>query len=225
VTAGETIALVGATGSGKSTIVSLLCRFYEPTAGLIRFNGKDYRERSLAWLQSNLGIVLQTPFLFTGTIMSNIRYGHLNATDEDIIAAAKAVNVHDIIMQMEKGYDTEVQEGGNNLSTGQKQLISFARAIIGNPQILVMDEATSSVDTQTESLLQESLQTVLQGRTSFVIAHRLSTIRSADKILVIDQGELMEMGNHDELLALKGRYFNLYQKQFQTESEEELLQQ
>ncbi|WP_196158711.1 ABC transporter ATP-binding protein [Reinekea sp. G2M2-21] len=225
VKAGATVALVGATGSGKSTIVSLLCRFYEPTQGQILINGEDYRGRSLAWLQSNLGIVLQTPFLFTGTVRSNIRYGNLDATDDEIVAAAKAVNVHDIIMQMERGYDTEIQEGGNNLSTGQKQLISFARAIIGNPQILVMDEATSSVDTQTEHLLQQSLQTVLQGRTSFVIAHRLSTIRSADTIVVIDQGELVEQGSHDELLAKKGRYFDLYRKQFQTETEEELLSQ
>lgn len=223
VPAGSTVALVGATGSGKSTIVSLLCRFYEPTEGQVLINGQDYRERSLAWLQSNLGIVLQTPFLFTGTIRSNIRYGNLDATDDEIEAAAKAVNVHDLIMQMEKGYDTEVQEGGNNLSTGQKQLISFARAIIGNPQILVMDEATSSVDTQTEHLLQESLHTVLEGRTSFVIAHRLSTIRSADLILVIDAGELVEQGSHEELLAQKGRYYGLYQKQFQTETEEQLL--
>ncbi len=223
VRAGETIALVGATGSGKSTIVSLLCRFYEPTSGKILINGEDYRERSLAWLQSNLGIVLQTPFLFTGTIRSNIRYGNLDASNEEIEAAAKAVNVHDIIMQMENGYETEVQEGGNNLSTGQKQLISFARAIIGDPQILVMDEATSSVDTQTEHLLQKSLQTVLKGRTSFVIAHRLSTIRSADTILVIDKGELVEHGTHEQLLQLQGRYFGLYQKQFQIESEEELI--
>jgi ATP-binding cassette subfamily B protein len=223
INAGETIALVGATGSGKSTIVSLLCRFYEPSAGRILLNGEDYKDRSLAWLQSNLGIVLQTPFLFTGTIRSNIRYGNLDATNAEIEAAAKAVNVHDIIMQMEDGYETKVQEGGNNLSTGQKQLISFARAIIGNPQILVMDEATSSVDTQTEHLLQQSLKTVLDGRTSFVIAHRLSTIRSADTILVIDQGELVEYGSHDSLLKKQGRYFGLYQKQFQTESEEQLI--
>lgn len=223
VKAGSTVALVGATGSGKSTVVSLLCRFYEPAKGEIRVNGEDYRERSLAWLQSNLGIVLQTPFLFTGTIRSNIRYGNLNATDEEVEAAAKAVNVYDLIMKMEKGFETEVQEGGNNLSTGQKQLISFARAIIGNPQILVMDEATSSVDTQTEHLLQKSLQSVLKGRTSFVIAHRLSTIRSADVILVIDQGELKESGSHEALLQQKGRYFDLYQKQFQSEQEEALL--
>lgn len=223
VPAGATVALVGATGSGKSTIASLLCRFYEPTEGQILINGQDYRERSLAWLQSNLGIVLQTPFLFSGTIRSNIRYGNLDASDEQVEAAAKAVNVHDIIMQMEKGYDTVVQEGGNNLSTGQKQLISFARAIIGNPQILVMDEATSSVDTQTEHWLQESLQTVLDGRISFVIAHRLSTIRSADMILVIDAGRLVEQGTHESLLAERGRYYQLYRKQYQTESEEQLL--
>lgn len=223
VKAGSTVALVGATGSGKTTIVNLLCRFYEPSSGQIRVNGEDYRQRSLTWLQSNLGIVLQTPFLFTGTIRSNIRYGNLAATDADIEAAAKAVNVHDIIMKMENGYDTEVREGGNNLSTGQKQLISFARAIIGNPQILVMDEATSSVDTQTEHLLQHSLKTVLRGRTSFVIAHRLSTIRSADTILVIEDGQLMEQGCHEDLIDKRGRYFDLYQKQFQTEQEEALL--
>lgn len=223
VNAGETIALVGATGSGKSTIVSLLCRFYEPSTGQILLNNEDYKQQGLHWLQSNLGIVLQTPFLFSGTIKSNIRYGKLDATDEEVIAAAKAVNVHDIIMSMEDGYDTAVMEGGSNLSTGQKQLISFARAVIGDPQILVMDEATSSVDTQTEHLLQQSLQAVLKGRTSFVIAHRLSTIRSADKILVIDQGELKEAGSHEALLAEKGRYFELYQKQFQSEQESELL--
>jgi len=223
VKAGSTVALVGSTGSGKSTVVSLLCRFYEPSTGSILFNGEDYRDRSLSWLQSNLGIVLQTPFLFTGTVKSNICYGKLDATDDEVIAAAKAVNVHDIIMSMENGYDTAIQEGGNNLSTGQKQLISFARAIIGNPQILVMDEATSSVDTQTEHLLQKSLKTVLQGRTSFVIAHRLSTIRSADTILVIDKGELVEQGSHEALLEKRGAYFDLYQKQFQTEREEQLL--
>jgi ATP-binding cassette subfamily B protein len=222
---GASIALVGATGSGKSTVVSLLCRFYEPQSGQILINGKDYRQYPLAWLQSKLGIVLQTPFLFTGTIMSNIRYGNLEATDAQVIAAAKAVNVHAIIEQMEHGYQTQVQEGGNNLSTGQKQLISFARAIIGDPQILVMDEATSSVDTQTEDILQRSLQAVLKDRTSFVIAHRLSTIRSADTIVVVDHGEILEQGNHQQLLAAQGAYFSLYQKQFQTEQQEELLTQ
>ncbi|CAM3611494.1 putative multidrug resistance ABC transporter ATP-binding/permease protein YheH [Vibrio aerogenes CECT 7868] len=216
---GETIALVGATGSGKSTIISLLCRFYEPSAGEILLNGTDYRQRSLAWLQSNLGIVQQTPFLFTGTIRSNIRYGNLDATDAEIEAAAKAVNLHDFILQMENGYETAVQEGGNNLSTGQKQLISFARAVVADPQILVMDEATSSVDTQTEHVLQHSLQQVLHGRTSFVVAHRLSTIRAADRILVIDQGELKEQGSHEMLIAQQGRYYELYRKQFQSEAE------
>lgn len=223
VKAGTTVALVGPTGSGKTTVVSLLCRFYEPVSGRILVNGEDYMGRSLSWLQSNLGIVLQTPFLFTGTVRSNIRYGKLDATDDEIVAAAKAVNVHDIIMKMDNGYDTEIQEGGNNLSTGQKQLISFARAIIGDPQILVMDEATSSVDTQTEQLLQSSLRSVLRSRTSFVIAHRLSTIRSADKIVVIDGGNIVEQGSHEHLLGLRGQYFDLYQKQFQTEREAALL--
>ena len=213
---GETIALVGATGSGKSTIISLLCRFYEPTAGEICINHTDYRERSLEWLQSNLGIVQQTPFLFTGTVRSNIRYGYLAASDDEVEAAAKAVNLHELVLQLPNGYDTKIQEGGNNLSTGQKQLISFARAIIGKPQILVMDEATSSVDTQTEFILQKSLQHVLQGRTSFVVAHRLSTIRAADRILFIDQGVLREQGNHQTLLKTKGRYYELYRKQFET---------
>ena len=223
VEAGSTVALVGPTGSGKTTVASLLCRFYEPVSGRILVNGEDYLGRSLLWLQSNLGIVLQTPFLFTGTIRSNIRYGKLDATDDEIVAAAKAVNVHDIIMAMDNGYDTEIQEGGNNLSTGQKQLISFARAIIGDPQILVMDEATSSVDTQTEQLLQSSLRSVLRSRTSFVIAHRLSTIRSADKIVVIDGGEIVEQGSHEQLLGLRGQYFDLYQKQYQTERETALM--
>lgn len=223
VPAGSTVALVGPTGSGKSTVVSLLCRFYEPTQGQVLVNGVDYRDRSLLWLQSNLGIVLQTPFLFTGTVRSNIRYGKLDATDTEVEAAAKAVNVHDIIMGMEHGYETQVQEGGTNLSTGQKQLISFARAIIHDPQILVMDEATSSVDTQTEARLQKSLATVLEGRTSFIIAHRLSTIRNADVIVVIENGRLIEQGSHNDLLEKKGHYFKLYQKQFQNEQEEALL--
>ncbi|MBX2858867.1 MAG: ABC transporter ATP-binding protein/permease [Cellvibrionaceae bacterium] len=219
---GETIALVGETGSGKSTIISLLCRFYEPNSGAICINGVDYRERSLAWLQSNLGIVQQTPFLFTGTVRSNIRYGRLTASDEEVEAAAKAVKLHQLILQMPNGYNTEIQEGGNNLSTGQKQLISFARAIIGKPQILVMDEATSSVDTQTEHLLQQSLQSVLSGRTSFVVAHRLSTIRSADRILLIDQGQLREQGSHRNLLKKQGLYYELFRKQFENQLEKGL---
>ncbi len=220
---GHTVALVGPTGSGKSTIVSLLCRFYEPVAGEIRFNGIDYRQRSLHWLQSNLGIVLQTPFLFSGTVKSNIRYGKLDATDEEVIAAAKAVNLHDIVMAMDKGYETEIREGGSNLSIGQKQLISFARAIIHDPQILVMDEATASVDTQTEARLQQSLRQVLKGRTCFIIAHRLSTIRQADQIVVIENGRLIEQGSHEALIKQKGHYFDLYRKQYQSEQEAELL--
>ena len=211
--AGETVALVGATGGGKSTIVSLLCRFYEPTQGAIRINGVDLRERSLTWLQSQLGIVLQQPHLFSGSVAENIRYGRLDATPEEIEAAARLVGAHEFIEGMADGYETEVGEGGNRLSTGQKQLVSFARAILAEPQILVMDEATSSVDTETEQEIQRGLSQVLEGRTSFVIAHRLSTIRNADRILVIDAGEIVEHGRHDELMAARGRYFELYTQQ------------
>lgn len=214
IAAGKTVALVGLTGSGKSTIANLVCRFYEPTSGEILMNGVDYRKRSLKWLQSNLGIVLQTPFLFSGTIKSNIQYGNLEASAEEIVEAAKLVHAHELIMAMEKGYQTEVEEGGGNLSTGQKQLLSFARAILANPQIFVMDEATSAVDTHTEHLIQKGLSKVLENRTSFIIAHRLSTIRSADCILVIEEGEIEEQGNHTELLQLKGKYHDLYQTQF-----------
>ena len=185
VKSGESIALVGETGSGKSTIVNLLCRFYEPVAGEILIDGVNYKKRSQAWLQSNLGYVLQTPHLFSGTVGDNIRYGKLSASDDEITRAAKLVNAHEFIMKLEKGYDTEVGEGGSRLSTGEKQLISFARAIIANPRIFVLDEATSSVDTETEKVIQNAIQKVLQGRTSFIIAHRLSTIMSAYRILVI----------------------------------------
>lgn len=224
VDSGQTIALVGATGGGKSTIVSLLCRFYEPTEGEIRFDGVDYRERSLHWLQSNLGIVLQQPHLFSGTIRENIRYGRLDATDAEIEDAAKLVNAHDFIEASSDGYDTEVGEGGNRLSTGQKQLIALARAVLADPQIFVMDEATSSVDTETEKLIQDGIDTVMQGRTSFIIAHRLSTIRSADLILVIDQGQVIEQGNHDALIAARGRYFELYTNQYKHEQQERELE-
>lgn len=213
VEAGETVALVGATGGGKTTIVNLLCRFYEPTSGRIVLDGTDYRERSLHWLQSNLGIVLQTPHLFSGTIMENIRYGQLDATDAEVIAAASLVGADEFVRPMEKGYLSEVGEGGILLSTGQKQLLSFARAILASPQILVMDEATSSVDTETEQRIQAGLQRVLKGRTSFVIAHRLSTIRSADRILVIERGRIVEEGAHRALLAKHGRYHGLYVQQ------------
>ena len=222
--AGETIALVGTSGGGKSTIVSLMCRFYEPTAGQILLNGTDYRERSLAWLQSQLGSVLQTPHLFKGTVRENIRYGRLDATDAEIEAAARLVNAHEFIARLEHGYDSPVGEGGNRLSTGQRQLLSFARALLANPQILVMDEATSSIDTETEQLIQRGLDTVLSGRISFIIAHRLSTIRRADRILVITQGRIEESGTHAELLRQRGHYYDLYTNQFFREQEEAVLE-
>ena len=213
VPAGETIALVGATGGGKTTIVSLLCRFYEPTSGTILLDGVDYREYGLHWLQSKLGIVLQTPHLFSGTIKENIRYGHLGANDEEIRRVAELVGAHEFITRLDKGYSSEVGEGGILLSTGQKQLLSFARAILARPQILVMDEATSSVDTETERRIQAGLAHVLEGRTNFVIAHRLSTIRAADRILAIEKGRIVEEGTHADLLARKGRYYQLYTQQ------------
>ena len=218
VRAGETIALVGPTGGGKSTIVSLLCRFYEPTSGEIRIDGVDYRERSLHWLQSSLGIVLQTPHLFSGTVAENIRYGRLDTTRAEIEEAATIVGAHAFIERMENGYESEVGEGGVLLSTGEKQLVSFARAILAKPRILVMDEATSSVDTKTEHAIQRALDRVLEGRTSFVIAHRLSTIRSADRILVIDAGRIVEQGPHAELMRARGRYHDLYVQQSLRES-------
>lgn len=220
---GETIALVGETGSGKSTIVNLACRFYEPTSGSIKIDGIDYRQRPLSWLQSNLGYVLQTPHLFSGSIKDNIAYGRLDASDEEIVQAARLVDAHYFIMKMENGYDSEVGEGGAKLSTGEKQLISFARAILADPRIFVLDEATSSVDTETEQLVQKAIYTVLEGRTSFIIAHRLSTIRSADRILVIRNGRITEMGNHHELIRQKGYYYNLYTNQFMEEQENILL--
>lgn len=224
VKAGETIALVGPSGGGKSTIVSLVCRFYEPVSGQVLINGTDYRERSLAWLQSQLGIVLQTPHLFKGTVRENIRYGRLDATDAEIEDAARLVNAHEFITQMENGYDSQVGEGGNRLSTGQRQLLSFARALLANPQIFVMDEATSSIDTETEQLIQRGLATIFQGRISFVIAHRLSTIRRADRILVITKGRIEENGTHEELLARRGHYYELYTSQFRREREEAVLE-
>ena len=223
VKAGETIALVGPTGAGKSTVVNLVCRFYEPTNGQVLIDGVDYRERSQLWLQSNLGYVLQEPHLFSGTIMDNIRYSRLNATDEEVMEVARLVNAEPFILKLEKGYQTDVGEGGNRLSTGEKQLISFARALLANPAIFVLDEATSSVDTQTEQIIQHAIEKVLDGRTSFIIAHRLSTVRSADRILVIDDGKIKEMGTHRELLALKGEYYKLYTNQFREERAQALL--
>jgi ATP-binding cassette subfamily B protein len=214
---GENIALVGHTGAGKSTIVNLICRFYEPTDGRILIDDKDYRERSLGWLHSHLGYVLQTPHLFSGTILDNIRYAKPDATMEEVIHAAKMVEAHEFIMNFEKGYETEVGEGGSLLSVGQKQLISFARALLSNPRILILDEATSSVDTQTELHLQHAIDIVLQNRTSIVIAHRLSTITKADRIIVLDKGQIVEMGTHATLIAQKGEYFRLYTNQFKEE--------
>ncbi len=221
--AGETIALVGETGSGKSTIVNLACRFYEPTSGQILIDGIDYKNMPLLWLHSNLGYVLQGPHLFSGTIKDNIKYGKLDASELEIIRAAKLVNAHEFIKKLEKGYDTEVGEGGSKLSTGEKQLISFARAILANPRIFVLDEATSSIDTETEQKIQDAIHKVLEGRTSFIIAHRLSTIRTADRILVIKDGKIIEEGNHHKLLQKKGYYYRLYTNQFIEEQNAKIL--
>ena len=217
---GEKIALAGETGAGKTTIVSLVCRFYEPTEGSILIDGVDYRERPLLWLYSNIGYVLQEPHLFSGTVSENIAYGRHEATMEDIVRAAKTVNAHDFIMRLENGYDTQVGERGSRLSTGQKQLISFARAILSDPGMFVLDEATSSVDTETEHLIQDALNRALEGRTSFIIAHRLSTIRSADRILVIDMGRIVEEGTHIELIRKKGYYYRLYTNQYMKEKKD-----
>lgn len=215
---GTNVAIVGETGAGKSTLVNLVCRFFEPTEGRILIDGRDVRERSVSWLHTNIGYVLQTPHLFSGTIRENLLYGKEDATDEELDAAVKSVNAEGIIARLEKGYDTVVGEGGNSLSTGEKQLLSFARAILVDPAIFVLDEATSSIDTLTEKLIQDAIEKLMEGRTSFVIAHRLSTIRSADIILVVDDGKIVERGTHEELLAKRGLYYNLYVKQFREES-------
>jgi ATP-binding cassette subfamily B protein len=204
--AGTTVAIVGETGAGKSTLVNLACRFFEPTKGRVLIDGKDSRERSTLWLHSALGYVLQTPFLFSGTIMENIRYGRLDATDEEVIEAAKLVSADVVAVRLPKGYHEPVGEGGDRLSSGEKQLISLARAVLADPPIFVLDEATANVDTETERLIQNAISRVLKGRTSFIIAHRLSTIRGADLILVVDKGRIVEKGTHLELLRKGGRY-------------------
>ncbi|WP_246239587.1 ABC transporter ATP-binding protein [Paenibacillus anseongensis] len=212
--AGQSIALVGHTGSGKSTIMNLLCRFYDPTEGRILIDGTDIRDVTIQSVRSQIGVVLQDTFIFSGTIRDNIRFGRLDATNEEIELAAKAVHAHDFIVGLPNGYDTEVQERGNVLSMGQRQLISFARALLANPRVLILDEATASIDTDTELKIQEALKTLLAGRTSFIVAHRLSTIRNADKIVVLDHGRMMEIGNHDELMKEQKIYYGLIQAQY-----------
>ena len=213
---GQRIALVGETGAGKSTIIRLLSRFFDVKegAGALLIDGHDIREVTKASLREQLGIVLQDTFLFTGSIKENIRYGRLDATDDDIVAAAKAVGAHEFILKSPEGYDSEVGENGVNLSVGQRQIVSFARALLADPRLLILDEATSSVDTTTEKQIQAALDELMRGRTSFVIAHRLSTIVGSDQIIVLDQGEIVERGTHQELLALEGRYYNLYTMQW-----------
>ena len=214
---GTNVAIVGETGAGKSTLVNLVCRFFEPTEGQVLIDGKDVRERSVGWLHSHIGYVLQTPHLFSGTVRENLLYGKEDATQEELDAACASVNADKIIARLENGYDSVVGEGGNTLSTGEKQLLSFARAILADPAIFVLDEATSSIDTITEKLIQDAIEKLMRGRTSFVIAHRLSTIRSADVILVVQDGKIVERGRHEELLAKRGYYYNLYIKQFREE--------
>lgn len=210
---GETIALVGPTGAGKTTVVNLISRFYDVISGQVLIDGHDVKDVKLDSLRKQMGIMMQDSFIFSGTIMDNIRYGKLDATDEDVIEAAKVVKAHDFIVEMEDGYYTEVNERGSRLSTGQRQLISFARALLADPKILILDEATSSIDTNTEKVLQSGLEKLLEGRTSFVVAHRLSTIKNADRILVIDNKGIEEIGNHNELMKNKGHYYDLYQAQ------------
>ena len=211
---GTSLAIVGETGSGKTTLVNLLCRFYEPKKGRILIGGEDYRTKSLGWLRNHIGYVQQTPFVFSDTYFHNIVYGRLDASYEEARMAAKIVGIDDFIMKQEKGYDTDLEDGGGTLSQGQKQLISFARALIRNPEILILDEATSSIDTETEALVQRATAELLKGRTSIVIAHRLSTIVHCDRILVMDHGSIVEDGNHASLMAKKGRYYELYTNQF-----------
>lgn len=212
---GETIALVGPTGAGKTTIVNLISRFYDVTAGHIRIDGNDLQGVTLRSLRSQMGVMTQDTFLFTGTVRENICYGRSDATEEEMIAAAKAVNAHEFIMKMEKGYDTEISERSGQLSIGQRQLLAFARTMVSDPRILILDEATSSIDTHTERMVQEGIEALIKGRTSFIIAHRLSTIRNADRIFYIDAHGIVESGNHESLMAQKGAYYKLYESQFE----------
>ena len=214
VSAWHTIALVGSTGAGQTTVANLISRFYEVTSGEVLIDGYNVNDVTLESLRSQIGVMPQDTFLFSTTIMENIRYGKLDATDEEVIEAAKAVSAHEFIMKFEKGYDTEVNERGTRLSAGQRQLIAFARALLADPRILILDEATASIDTHTERLVQQGIKKLLEGRTSFVIAHRLSTIRNADRIMVVEEGGIVESGTHEELIKLKGQYFNLYTSQF-----------
>ena len=220
---GSNIAIVGETGAGKSTLVNLVCRFFEPTEGRVLIDGRDARERSQLWLHSAIGYVLQTPHLFSGTIRENLLYGNPDATEEQIREALKLVSADEVVARMEKGIDTDVGEGGDMLSTGEKQLISFARAILADPRILVLDEATASVDTLTEQKIQNAIDTIIRGRTSLVIAHRLSTVRDADLILVVNDGKIVEQGKHEELLAAKGPYWRLYTRQYEDETTSSIL--
>ena len=215
---GSNIAIVGETGAGKSTLVNLVCRFFEPTRGQVLIDGRDARERSQLWLHSAIGYVLQTPHLFSGTVRENLLYGNPNATEEQIAQALELVSATEVVNRMEKGLDSDVGEGGDMLSTGEKQLISFARAILADPRILVLDEATASVDTLTEQKIQSAIETIISGRTSLVIAHRLSTVRNADLILVVKDGKIIEQGKHDELLKARGHYYNLYTRQYEDEA-------
>jgi len=210
---GTNVAIVGETGAGKSTLVNLVCRFFEPTEGAVLIDGRDARERSQLWLHSNIGYVLQTPHLFSGTVRENLRYGKPDATDEQIMAALEMVSAREVV-EKAGGLDADVGEGGGRLSVGEKQLLSFARALLADPRILVLDEATSSIDTMTERAIQAAIETVIQGRTSFVIAHRLSTITHADVILAVVDGKIVERGTHEELMKKRGYYFELYTRQY-----------
>ena len=223
--AGTCVAIVGATGAGKSTLVNLVCRFFEPTSGQILIDGVDYRERSYLWLQSNLSYVLQTPHLFSGSILDNIRYANPSASMEDVIDAAKQAQAHSFIEKLPEGYNTEVGQGGDKLSTGQKQLVSIARAILAKGKILVMDEATSSVDTQTEQMINGMTDQLLKNRTSFIIAHRLSTVKNADMIIVVDEGKIIEMGTHSQLLRAEGHYYRMYTGQWEEKRQNEFFKQ